>query len=93
VKALPLDDVTELPKGPIRLVKLEAEGAEPEILDGMDETLKRVEFVAADMGPERGLEKANTVIDVSDRLFEKNFRLIAFNASRCTGLYKQTFKP
>ena len=88
VQACPLDLVEDLPDGPIRLIKLEAEGAEPEILDGMAGVLERVDYVTADMGPERGLSKANTVVEVNDRLIRHGFRLSKFNEVRCTGLFE-----
>ena len=37
----------------ISLIKLEAEGWEPEVLEGATLTLKRTLYVAADLGPER----------------------------------------
>jgi len=44
----------------ILILKLEAEGAEPEILLGAIETLKSVIFVTADLGPERGPSQERT---------------------------------
>ncbi|MEP1202146.1 FkbM family methyltransferase [Tateyamaria sp.] len=82
-----LDAVTELPSGPIRLIKLEAEGAEPEILQGMGEVMDRVEYLTVDMGPERGLSKDNTVPAVSNALFDAGFRMEAFFPPRCTALF------
>ena len=40
----------------IKLLKVEAEGAEPEVLLGTAKILKRIEFISVDCGPERGLE-------------------------------------
>lgn len=37
----------------ISLIKLEAEGSEPEVLEGAADTLKRTLYVTADLGPER----------------------------------------
>ena len=87
VQAMALDELAELPDGPIKLLKLEAEGAEPEIIDGMTKSLSRISFIAVDMGPERGVSKENTVVEVNDRLTRYGFRLVAFNPVRCTGLY------
>lgn len=54
VDAVPLSNfVMEEYRG-IRLLKLEAEGAEPEILEGLGEKIKFVEFISADLGYERG---------------------------------------
>ncbi len=40
--------------GPIKLIKCDAEGAEPEVLRGASQTLRRTEWIAFDVGPERG---------------------------------------
>lgn len=84
-----LDDLADLTGGDrrVRLLKLEAEGAEPEILDGARATLDRVDYVTVDMGPERGLTQANTVPDVVNRLCGWGFRLKAFRPNRCIGLF------
>ena len=72
---------------PIRLLKLEAEGAEPEILEGAMATLDRVDYVSVDMGPERGLTQDNTVPQVVNRLCAAGFRLRTFRQNRCIGLF------
>jgi FkbM family methyltransferase len=54
VHALRLDRLMqEKGVGEIFLIKADAEGAEPEVLTGALETLKRTRFVAIDCGPER----------------------------------------
>lgn len=74
----------------IKLVKLEAEGAEPEVLLGMETTLSRVEFIAVDVGAERGLSKENTLIDVLDILMPRGFRPIKFGLPRAVLLLRNT---
>ena len=71
----------------VRLIKLEAEGAEPEVLDGAKEVLSRTDYVAADMGPERGVFQENTMTEVTARLSERGFRLIHFDHVRICGLF------
>jgi FkbM family methyltransferase len=63
----------------IALLKLEAEGAEPEILLGAKKTLSKTWFVTADLGPERGLDQARTFDEVSDLLALNDFELIGRN--------------
>jgi FkbM family methyltransferase len=54
IAAIPLDGVTELHNVPeIALLKMDGEGAEPEILQGATETLARIRRVAVDCSPER----------------------------------------
>ena len=55
----------------IRLLKIEAEGMEPEVLAGASEALCRAEYIAVDAGPERGGE--NTVPDVINTLTRFGF--------------------
>ena len=46
----------------IKFFKLEAEGFEPEILNGSKDVLNRIEYIGVDGSPERG-PKAETTID------------------------------
>jgi hypothetical protein len=53
-RAVTLDSFTSLMGlGRIKLVKCDAEGAEPEVMRGARETFRRTEYVAFDCGPER----------------------------------------
>ena len=45
----------------IKLFKLEAEGSEPEILNGSRKAIKKIEYVALDGGAERGKNKETTI--------------------------------
>lgn len=72
----------------IKLLKLEAEGAEPEILMGAKRSLKRIEFVTADCGPERGLNKETTLVQVTNILKDNNFDLINYYHKRDILLFK-----
>jgi len=91
VPAIPLDeaDVPLSDSGP-NILKLEAEGAEPEILDGATDTLPKLHYVAVDCGYERGREKRHTFIDVCDRLLPLGFRPVEANLRRVTVLFKNT---
>jgi FkbM family methyltransferase len=86
VKATRLDSIVSRP---VRLLKLEAEGAEPEVLIGAEGVLKRTDFIAADLGPERGLSEECTLHSVTNYLLDRGFRMVAFNARRVTALYKR----
>jgi len=72
----------------IKLFKLEAEGFEPEILEGGLSTLKKIKFIAVDFGSERGLDEENTVVKVNNLLYSNNFSLVSFSDYRYIGLYK-----
>ncbi|MFO1269034.1 MAG: FkbM family methyltransferase [Rubrivivax sp.] len=88
VKATTLDRILdESGVGRVRLVKLEAEGAEPEILDGARRWLERIDYIAADLGPERGVSQESTAPAVIQRLLEAGFVFQRANAPRLVCLF------
>lgn len=72
----------------IKLFKLEAEGAEPEILFGCESILHNIEYIAADVGFERGTEQKSTLPEVNNYLMKNGFELIDFGRKRIVCLYK-----
>jgi FkbM family methyltransferase len=50
------------PRETVKILKLEAEGFEPEVLEGASELLKRTSFVATDFGFERGKQEVSTAV-------------------------------
>ena len=73
VKARRLD---QLESRKIRLFKVEAEGAEIEVLMGAERVLKNIDYISADLGPERGMNQKNTIPAVTNYLLSKNFELV-----------------
>jgi FkbM family methyltransferase len=74
----------------IKLIKLEAEGFEPEILQGLKKYLNYVEYIAIDCGFERGLNQESTIAECSNYLIKNNFKMINFNARpRIVTLFKK----
>ena len=73
IEAVPLSSIIT---SKIKLLKLEAEGAEPEILEGAGEKLNMIEYISADLGPERGVSEESTFMPVTNFLLERNFSLI-----------------
>ena len=69
-------------KPKIKLIKLEAEGAEPEILRGSINILKKTEFLCVDGGPERGIEKKQTIEEIINIMLENNFNLLYLNPEK-----------
>lgn len=75
-----LDDVPQVAASKeIFLVKIEAEGYEPEVIDGAPETLRKTKWVTVDGGPERGFLNATTIDQVTNRLLEAGFSLERIN--------------
>mgnify|MGYP005844004751 CR=1 FL=1 len=75
----------------IRVLKVETEGAEPEVLQGARETLNMCEFVALDCGEERGVENASTFLACHQILSESGFSPFRDNLRQYRLLYKNTW--
>lgn len=72
----------------VKLLKLEAEGAEPEVLNGALNSLKFIEYITADCGAERGLNNETTIREVTNILYDNNFELINTSSFRNILLFK-----
>jgi len=92
VPAITLDDYcTDNNIEKIRLFKLEAEGAEPEVLQGAARVLEFTDYVAVDCSYERGKTQQHTLIEVVENLNEQGFKLIAARMKvRCTFLFQNS---
>ena len=73
----------------IKLLKIEAEGAEPEVLLGCERILQKVEYISADLGFERGPLQESTLAPVTNFLLKNGFELIDFSSPRIVALYKR----
>lgn len=76
-----LDDIG-LEDQEVKLLKVEAEGHEPEVLRGALGVLGRVEFVAIDGGGERGALRETTFEECANILTSAGFRLLSMSTSR-----------
>lgn len=92
IEARTLDSIVEtLGINQINLLKLEAEGAEPEILDGAIKTLMKTRFVAADLGPERGPNQLPTYFECKSKLEVLGFKeFSSYEGNRETYLFINT---
>lgn len=72
----------------IKLVKLEAEGFEPEIISGMENCLENIEYISADLGFERGINQETTAPQVLNFLLNEGFEIIKINGVRFVFLLK-----
>ncbi len=91
VDAVRLDTTLDLSgRTGIVVLKVEGEGAEPEILEGATGLLPFIDYVTVDCGPERGRQEAHTFVEVNALLVEAGFRLLQFGIPRTTGLYRNT---
>lgn len=69
----------------VKLLKVDAEGFEPEILLGCKRSLKFIEFIAVDGSRERGIKKEETLSKITNYLTNNKFKLLRLNgeAFRC----------
>jgi len=77
----------------IKLLKLEAEGAEPEAIAGCEGLLGDIEYISADLGFERGVDQTSTLGEVTNFLLARGFEIVANGRKRLTVLYRNTGKP
>lgn len=66
----------------IKFFKCEAEGAEPEILEGSESILDRIEYIGVDGSPERGLKSESTIEYAISFLKNKNFEIVKKNINQ-----------
>ena len=63
-------------KSLVSILKVEAEGAEPEVITGTKEYLPNCKYVTFDGGPERGMEKLTTFALNGEILAKNNFEKV-----------------
>ena len=63
----------------IKLFKVEAEGFEPEILEGAKEVLHLINYIAIDGGYERGKNNDQTFSKTCNFLLRNNFEMVSIN--------------
>ena len=87
IKTVRLDE--KLPSDlKIKLLKIEAEGAEPEVIHGVEGLLPNVNFITADLGYERGVMEESTLCPVVNYLLARNFELVSISSGRLVALFR-----
>lgn len=85
---LPTRRLADIVQGPIKLLKIEAEGAEPEVLKGAEPLLPQVVWISADVGYERGVDQESTLPAVVNYLLGQNFELVDVTHDRVVALFQ-----
>jgi FkbM family methyltransferase len=76
VEVIRLDElVSSLNVECIKLLKVEAEGYEPEVLQGAISAFPLIEYIAIDGGPERGVSNEQTFSNVTNVLLKNGFEM------------------
>ncbi len=88
IKTIKLDDILKKINSPVKFLKIEAEGLEPEILEGLKESINFVKYISIDCGFERGIEKKSTIAECSNYLINNGFKMLDFGAPRIVCLFK-----
>lgn len=76
----------------IKLLKLEAEGSEYEVIKGAEKILNNIKYISADLGYEKGLNQESSFNEVSSYLKKKGFKIIKSNYKRMVFLFLNTIK-
>ena len=77
VDVVRLDDLLlDLKKTKIKLLNLEAEGFEPEILEGLGTSIKYCEYISVDGGYERGVNAEQTFTSITNYLLTNGFEIV-----------------
>lgn len=76
------------PDTEIKLLKIDAEGSELEVLEGSKKVLKNIDYISVDCGAEKGVNQDTTFVDVNNYLISNNFSLIGINQNRLICLYR-----
>ena len=82
--------MNELKLDKIKLLKLEAEGFEPEILIGAGDRLKDIEYIAIDGGYERGISEEETFTTLTNFLIKRDFEILDIYFPWYRALFKNT---
>lgn len=71
----------------MKLLKVEAEGAEPEVLLGSRDILRNVDYVTVACGPERGPNLLSTDVECEAIMVSEGFARIASRSTPHTLLF------
>ena len=69
------------------MLKIDAEGAEPEVLRGCSKIINNIDFISVDCGAERGMNQTTTFQEVFEILTKYNFEIVDIYQQRLTVLF------
>ena len=86
--------IDELNIDKIKLLKIEAEGYEPEVLEGLGDKMRICQYIAVDGGYERGIKSEQTLTIITNHLLNNGFEMMDIYFPWCRALFvnkKQNF--
>ena len=90
VQAITLDSfIAEQGIERVKLFKVEAEGAEPEVLLGALKSLNKIDYIAVECGYERGIDQQHTFLEVYKLLIDNDFEVVDAAFRRVMFLFKR----
>lgn len=87
---IPTKKLEEFITKPVKCLKLEAEGGEPEVIEGIGDKLNLIEYIAADLGHERGVYCEATLAPVTNFLLSRGFVMQTCIGNRLCVLFRNT---
>jgi FkbM family methyltransferase len=88
IRVIRLDKlIQDLNLNKIKLLKIEAEGYEPEILEGLSDKMQICDYIAIDGGYERGEKREQTFTRLTNKLLTNNFKMIDIYMPFCRALF------
>jgi len=82
--------ISKLPNPSVRLLKIDAEGAEPEVLQGAEGVFQHIDYIAVDCSFERGKKCSSTFLDCNEILRRNDFEVADANLSTLVFLYRRS---
>jgi len=67
----------------IKILKIDAEGAEYEVIKGAEKIFNLIEYIAVDLGFEKGINQETTAPQVINLLMANNFEILKFTKRNC----------
>lgn len=73
----------------IKVLKIEAEGAEPEVLAGAEDILGKVEYIVVDTAFERGIQQTSTTVPIINFAMSRGYELVDMSYGRLILLFRR----
>jgi FkbM family methyltransferase len=90
IKIIRLDNIIQ---NKVKLLKVDAEGAEFEVINGAKNIMHLIEFIAIDLGFEKGEKQESTAPEVFNLLYKNHFKLLEISKNERYLFQNSTILP